>query len=106
MTAVRSVLVVGGGAAGCATAILLARAGVAVDLVEIKSDVATTGSGITLQGNALRVFRDLGVIDDVVAGGYAFNDLGLRTPDGTVIVEMPDARTGGDDLPATVGMPR
>ncbi len=103
---VQNVLVVGGGAAGAATAILLARAGVAVDLVEAAPDVAGSGSGITLQGNALRVFRDLGVLDDVLAHGYAFDVLGLRTPDGTVIAEFPDARTGGDDLPATVGMPR
>jgi len=102
----RNVLVVGGGAAGAATAILLARAGVAVDLVEAAPDVTGSGSGITLQGNALRVFRDLGVLDDVLAHGYAFDVLGLRTPDGTVIAEFPDAKTGGDDLPATVGMPR
>jgi 2-polyprenyl-6-methoxyphenol hydroxylase-like FAD-dependent oxidoreductase len=101
-----SVLVVGGGAAGTATAILLARRGVAVDLVEAKPDVAAAGSGITLQGNALRVFRELGVLDQVLAHGYAFDEVGLRAPDGTVLVEIPDARTGGDDLPATVGMPR
>ena len=106
MAAVRSVLVVGGGAAGCATAVQLARAGVAVDLVEIKNDVTAVGSGITLQGNALRVLRDLGVYDDVAAVGYGFDTLGLRAPDGTVIVEMPDAKTGGADLPATVGARR
>jgi 2-polyprenyl-6-methoxyphenol hydroxylase-like FAD-dependent oxidoreductase len=106
VTGIGAVLVVGGGAAGAATAILLARAGVAVDLVEAQADVGTSGSGITLQGNALRVFSDLGVLDDVIAHGYPFDEVGLRTPDGTVIAEFPDARTGGDDLPATVGMPR
>jgi len=54
MSAVRNVLVVGGGPAGAATAILLAEGGVSVDLV----DVGAVGSGITLQGNALRVLRD------------------------------------------------
>ncbi len=106
MSAVGTVLVVGGGAAGCATAIQLARAGVAVDLVELKADVGAVGSGITLQGNALRVLRDLGVYDEIAAHGYGFDTLGLRAPDGTVLVEMPDARTGGDDLPATVGARR
>jgi 2-polyprenyl-6-methoxyphenol hydroxylase-like FAD-dependent oxidoreductase len=61
MPAVNSVLVVGGGAAGATVAILLADAGVAVDLVEIKPGPSTVGSGITLQGNALRVLAQLGV---------------------------------------------
>jgi 2-polyprenyl-6-methoxyphenol hydroxylase-like FAD-dependent oxidoreductase len=106
LRSVSSALVVGGGAAGAAAAILLARAGVAVDLVEATPDVGSAGSGITLQGNALRVFRELGVLDAVLAHGYAFDEVGLRAPDGTVLAVIPDARTGGDDLPATVGMPR
>jgi 2-polyprenyl-6-methoxyphenol hydroxylase-like FAD-dependent oxidoreductase len=106
--AVQNALVVGAGAAGTATAILLAEAGVAVDLVEVKPDPTTVGSGITLQGNALRVLRRLGVWEQVLAAGYPFDSLGLRAPDpaGTLLVELPDTRTGGPDLPATVGMPR
>ena len=106
MSSGRNVLVVGGGAAGCAAAILFARDGAAVDLIEIKPDLSALGSGITVQGNALRVLRQLGVWDEVAAAGYAFNTLGLRAPDGTLLVEMEDARTGGPDLPATVGMYR
>jgi 2-polyprenyl-6-methoxyphenol hydroxylase-like FAD-dependent oxidoreductase len=108
MPAVENVLVVGGGAAGTATAILLAQAGVGVDLVEVKPEPTALGSGITLQGNALRVLRQLGVWDDVSAAGYAFDSLGLRAPDpnGTLLAEIPDVKTGGPDLPATVGMPR
>ncbi len=108
MTAVTSVLVVGGGAAGTATATLLAQAGVAVDLIDSKPEPAAVGSGITLQGNALRILRQLGVWDDVRAAGYAFDSLGLRAPDpaGTLLMEMPDVQTGGPDLPATLGMPR
>jgi 2-polyprenyl-6-methoxyphenol hydroxylase-like FAD-dependent oxidoreductase len=108
MPAVNNVLVVGGGAAGAAAAILLAEAGVAVDLVEVKPELSTVGSGITVQGNALRVLRQLGVWDEVRAAGYAFDSLGLRAPDpaGTLLVELPDVRSGGPDLPATMGMPR
>jgi 2-polyprenyl-6-methoxyphenol hydroxylase-like FAD-dependent oxidoreductase len=108
MSAVRNVLVVGGGAAGAATAILLAEGGVSVDLIDIKPDAGAVGSGITLQGNALRVLRRLGVWDEVQAHGYAFDTLGLRAPDphGSLVAELTDVRTGGPDLPATVGMYR
>jgi 2-polyprenyl-6-methoxyphenol hydroxylase-like FAD-dependent oxidoreductase len=108
MPAVRSVLVIGAGAAGAATAILLAENGVSVDLVDVKPDVGALGSGITLQGNALRVLRELGVWDRIEDKGYAFDSLGIRAPDpeGTLVAEIPDARTGGPDLPATVGMYR
>src|SRR5919112_5737444 len=108
MPAVTSVLVVGAGLAGTATAIRLAEAGVAVDLVEIKPETAVLGSGITLQGNALRELRTLGVWEQVQASGYAFDVTGIRAPDpsGSVVAEIPDARTGGPDLPAAMGMPR
>jgi 2-polyprenyl-6-methoxyphenol hydroxylase-like FAD-dependent oxidoreductase len=108
MPAVTNALVIGGGLAGAATAIRLASAGVAVDLVEIKPDLAAVGSGITLQGNALRELCGLGVWDRVLEHGYAFDVTGLRAPDphGTVVAEIPDARTGGPGLPAVLGMPR
>ncbi|MEU3607061.1 FAD-dependent oxidoreductase [Streptomyces sp. NPDC035033] len=103
----RRVLVVGGGAAGNAATILLRRAGVDVDLVEAKDDWnATAGSGITLQGNALRVLRELGVWEEVKASGFPFGSVGITAPDGTVLHVQRDLRTGGDDLPATVGMQR
>jgi 2-polyprenyl-6-methoxyphenol hydroxylase-like FAD-dependent oxidoreductase len=108
MPAVNNVLVVGAGLAGAGVAIHLASRGVAVDLIEIKPEVAALGSGITLQGNALRELRSLGVWDAVLSHGYAFDVTGFRAPDptGSVLFEVPDAKTGGPDLPAVVGMPR
>ncbi|MGY5047602.1 FAD-dependent oxidoreductase [Streptomyces sp. 900105755] len=102
-----TVLVIGGGASGNAVTVLLRRAGIAVDLIEAKPDWnATTGSGITLQGNALRVLRELGVWEQVKASGYAFGSLGVTAPDGTVLFVAEDIQTGGEDLPATLGMQR
>src|SRR3954465_6654940 len=108
MPAVNSVLVVGSGLAGTATAIHLASRGVAVDLVEIKPEVAALGSGITLQGNALRELRTLGVWEEVQAAGYAFDVTGIRAPDpaGSVVAEIPAPRPGGPGLRAAMGMPR
>jgi 2-polyprenyl-6-methoxyphenol hydroxylase-like FAD-dependent oxidoreductase len=108
MPAVNNVLVVGAGLAGSGTAIHLASRGVAVDLVEIKPEVAALGSGITLQGNALRELKALGVWDAVEAAGYPFDVTGIRAPDPaySIVAEIPDAQTGGPDLPAVMGMPR
>ncbi|MFI0087929.1 FAD-dependent oxidoreductase [Streptomyces bobili] len=107
MSRARTVLVIGGGAAGNAVTVLLRRAGLTVDLIEAEDDWnATAGSGITLQGNALRVLRELGVWDRVRESGFAFGSVGITTPDGTVLHVARDLRTGGDDLPATIGMQR
>ncbi|WP_375387055.1 FAD-dependent monooxygenase [uncultured Amnibacterium sp.] len=108
MTAVRSVGIVGTGFAGAAAAILLAEAGVQVELFDAKEDVGALGSGITIQGNACRALVRLGVWDEVQRRSYPFEELGLRAPDpqGTVIAVLPDVKTGGPDLPATIGMYR
>jgi 2-polyprenyl-6-methoxyphenol hydroxylase-like FAD-dependent oxidoreductase len=108
MPAVNNVLVVGAGLAGAATAILLADAGVSVELAEIKTDVGAIGSGITLQGNALRVLRELGVLDECIADGWTSEGLVLRAPDAdaTVLARLPNQRSGGPDLPASMGMYR
>lgn len=103
MTSVQSVLVVGGGTAGLTLATLLARGGVAVEIVELKADFTTYGSGITLQGAALRVLREVGIWDELRDDGYEFNSVGIRSAAGPLLTEIPDTRTGGPDLPATLG---
>jgi len=108
MSAVNSVLVVGSGLAGAAVATLLADAGVSVDLVEIKPDVTALGSGITLQGNALRILDQLDVLDACMAEGFPSETLRLRAPDpaATILADMPNVRSGGPDLPSSMGMYR
>ncbi|HEY8700047.1 MAG TPA: FAD-dependent monooxygenase, partial [Arthrobacter sp.] len=108
MAAVQNIGIVGAGAAGLTAAILLADAGIDVEVLEKAEAPQTLGSGITLQGNALRIFRQLGVWEQLKAKGYAFSTVGLRAPDpaGTVVAVLEDIRTGGDDLPATLGMYR
>ncbi|WP_406691319.1 FAD-dependent monooxygenase [Saccharopolyspora sp. ID03-671] len=100
----RNVLVVGAGSAGTATAILLAEGGWEVEIAEARPSVSAVGSGITLQGNALRVLDQVGAWERL--SGYRFDGLGLRAPDGTLLTEVDDVRTGGPDLPATLGAHR
>jgi 2-polyprenyl-6-methoxyphenol hydroxylase-like FAD-dependent oxidoreductase len=108
MSAVQRVAIAGGGVAAMATAIALAEAGVEVTVFEAKPEVGALGSGITLQGNALRVFDRLGVWEQVRDAGYGFDGLALRAPgpDAPVVARPPDHRVGGIDYPATLGMYR
>ncbi|NYE18225.1 FAD-dependent monooxygenase [Microbacterium immunditiarum] len=108
MTAVSKVAIAGSGVAGLAAAIQLAKAGVEVDLFEAKPELTALGSGISLQGNALRVFDALGAWHDIRAAGYPFEGLNLRAPGpgAPIVAELPDVKTGGPDYPAGMGMPR
>ncbi|MEV5069954.1 FAD-dependent monooxygenase [Microbacterium sp. LMI12-1-1.1] len=108
MTAVHKVAVIGAGVTGLAAAIQLAKAGVEVDVFEAKPELSALGSGISLQGNALRVFDALGAWDDIRAAGYPFEGLNLRAPGpaAPIVAELPDVKTGGPDYPAAMGMPR
>jgi 2-polyprenyl-6-methoxyphenol hydroxylase-like FAD-dependent oxidoreductase len=74
----------------------------------VKPELSALGSGITLQGNALRSFARLGIWDEVKAACWASDLLGLRAPgpDAAVIAVIPDAKTGGPDFPAAAGMYR
>ncbi|WP_369031959.1 FAD-dependent oxidoreductase [Streptomyces adonidis] len=103
----RTVLIIGGGTSGNTLTVLLRRAGIEVDLVEASPDwKAAAGSGITLQGNALRVLREVGVLGGIEKDGYAADGVAILTPDGTVIYAHDELRTGGEDLPAHIGMQR
>ena len=108
MTAVNKVAIAGSGVSGLAAAIQLAKAGVEVDVFEAKPEPSVLGSGISLQGNALRVFDALGAWDDIEAAGYPFEGLNLRAPGpgAPIVAELPDVKTGGPDYPAAMGMPR
>ncbi|MBW9120081.1 FAD-dependent monooxygenase [Microbacterium trichothecenolyticum] len=108
MTAVNKVAIAGAGVSGLAAAIQLAKAGVEVDVFEAKPELSALGSGISLQGNALRVFDALGAWDDIRAAGYPFEGLNLRAPGpgAPIVAELPDVKTGGPDYPAAMGMPR
>lgn len=106
MSAVQNVGIVGAGASGLATAILLAEAGADVVVYEAKPTLGALGSGITLQGNVLRAFDRLGIWEQVRARSFSFDVTGIRAPgpEAPLVAEMHDNRMGGPDYPATAGM--
>ena len=103
---VRRVLVVGGGVTGSVLALALAQRGVEVELVEIAPQWFGVGHGITVQGNALKALRSVGVADEVIERGYSFDHLRLLKADGSLIADLETPHTGGPDLPSTIGSVR
>lgn len=103
---IRRAVVVGGGSVGCVLGLLLRARGVEVDLAETRSDQGAAGSGILLHGNALRVLRAAGVVGAVLDAGSEIGEIGIARPDGQVLAVQQDLRSGGPDLPATLGIPR
>ncbi|WP_405926724.1 FAD-dependent monooxygenase [Streptomyces sp. NBC_00035] len=100
---VQKVLVVGGGITGSVLSLALAQRGVEVELAEIAPQWFGVGHGITIQGNALKALRSVGVLDRVLARAVPFDRMRLRRADGDLIAELPTPHTGGDDLPSTAG---
>lgn len=101
--AVSKVLVVGGGITGSVLSLALAQRGVSVDLVEISPQWFGVGHGITVQGNALKALRTVGVLGRVLDKAVPFDKMRLRNADGSLIVELDTPHTGGADLPSTTG---
>ena len=63
----RRVLIVGGGIAGLALAPMLARAGAAVEVIDLASGSGRAGTGIYLPGNAARALCALGLEGQVAS---------------------------------------
>jgi geranylgeranyl reductase family protein len=94
---VAEVAVVGGGPAGAAAAIVLARAGHHVVLVDKARFPRDKCCGDGLTAGALRELEILGLRPDTVPGWQAVQDVYLRSPSGRV-VHLPLPRGPGDGL--------
>jgi 2-polyprenyl-6-methoxyphenol hydroxylase-like FAD-dependent oxidoreductase len=106
MSDISKVLIVGGGIGGLCAAIALRRQGVAVDLVEIKTQWTVYGVGIIQQSNVVREMARLGVLDRYLDAAYAFDDVGIYDLQGNALARIPGQRLAGPDYPANVGISR
>lgn len=71
MTGIQRVLIVGGGIAGLTAATVLARQGVAVDVLELHDRPA--GAAITIQNRAVDALAEIGVLDRFIEEGVPRN---------------------------------
>jgi 2-polyprenyl-6-methoxyphenol hydroxylase-like FAD-dependent oxidoreductase len=95
---VMRVIVVGGGIGGLTTAIALHRVGIDADVYEQAETLREVGAGIGLASNALRALDALGLAVELQRGSITALQVGLRRPDGGVLVPV-----AVDDLSRGVG---
>lgn len=106
MTAVRKVLIIGGGIGGLCTAIALRRAGITVDLVEINESWTVYHVGIVVQGNAIRAMAALGIAEQCIASGFPYDGVTFQDPHGRVLADIPGVKLAGPNLPSDLGLTR
>ena len=102
----RNVLIVGAGMAGMTLGLALKRNGVDCQIVEIRPALSEPGTGITLQGPALRALRTVGVLDPCVARGFPQSFFKTCDASGNVTgtVDLPNLL--GHPYPCTIGIMR
>lgn len=84
--------VIGCGTAGAATALLLARAGCEVTVLERVAEPKPVGAGILMQPTGQFVLARLGLLDAIVARGSRVERLWFRKPRGGTLVDLHYAR--------------
>lgn len=99
------VLVVGGGIGGMASAIRLAEAGVAVELIDIDPDWRVYGAGVTLSVMTLRALCDLGLTEDILRDGHCHDGVMVFDGNGNLLKDIVSPRQR-PDVPAEGGILR
>jgi len=106
MASVSKVLIVGGGIGGLALSIGLRKAGIEVDVVEIRQQWAIYHVGIIAQSNLVRAMVALGIADDCVAAGFSYSGVRFCEASGKVLSEAPGVKLAGPNYPAYLGLTR
>ena len=101
----RRALVIGGGIGGLTAATALGQKGFAVTVIERGDGSGVEGVGISQQANVVRALAGLGLADDYVRAGFAYETVEIYAPDGTCVARTP-SRSLIDGYPAAMGIPR
>jgi 2-polyprenyl-6-methoxyphenol hydroxylase-like FAD-dependent oxidoreductase len=107
MAKVERALIVGAGIGGLAAYTSLARAGIEADVIERTDDVDVYGVGICQPANSLRILKRLGVLEEILDTGWAFDDWLFFDHRENLVCEVPSLLGRGEDgVPAEVGLMR
>ena len=101
-----TILIVGAGMAGMTLGVALKRLGLTCEIVDIRPALSEPGTGITLQGPALRALRSVGALEGCITRGFPQSFFKTCDAKGNVTgtVELPNLL--GPGYPATVGIMR
>ena len=103
---VGNVLIVGAGMTGMTLGVALKQSGIGCEIVEIRPALTEPGTGISLQGPALRALQSVGVVDRCIAQGFGYSHFKTCDAAGNVTGTVDLPRLLGPDYPATVGVLR
>ncbi|WP_404366979.1 FAD-dependent oxidoreductase [Sphingomonas sp. MMS24-J45] len=99
------ILVIGGGIGGLTSAIALRQRGHDVDVIERDPDWSVYGVGIIQQANVIRAVAQLGILDDYLDAGCAFDRVDIYIPTGQKVASVPTPKLV-EDYPANIGIGR
>src|SRR5262249_11732916 len=106
MHSVENVLIVGAGMCGMSLGVALKGAGSNCEIVVIRAQLSAPGTGISLQGPALRALRTVGVLDQCISHGYGYSFFKACDAMGNVTGTVDLPRLLGPGYPATIGILR
>ena len=106
MHSVKNVLIVGAGMCGMSLGVALRRAGINCEIVEIRPKLTEPGTGISLQGPALRALQTVGVLDHCISRGFGYSYFKACDAMGNVTGTVDLPRLLGPNYPATIGILR
>lgn len=103
------VVVFGAGIAGLSSALMLARCGMQVTVVESQNDWDIVGAGLTISGPSFRAIEALGILKDVLEQGHAHPGIKVHDHHGQYLKTLTSpaiASHSGVQLPGAGGILR
>src|SRR5262245_42463831 len=101
------VRIVGAGPTGLALALWLARAGTPFRLIDRKPGPGEGSRALAVQARTLEFYRQLGIVEDVLAGGFRLDRLHLRNGARAVAtLPLGDVGQGESPYPFVLSFPQ